>query len=156
MVVVAEEGRVNHRGTTSRNGRTSHCRRCRASQTTEVDVWLLQRRHLSQYRQRRLGVTGGSKLQEIDTMKQHEASKDEIIWWINSERPFSNLWCRWSVNIIHLSCVVSLHPCPAVAAIQKRGILWNLYWVGTIFGHIVNATSSKITELMHAVGYYPV
>ena len=36
-VVVAEEDRLNHGGTTSRNGQASHSRRCFPSQTTEVD-----------------------------------------------------------------------------------------------------------------------
>ena len=37
MVVVAEEDRVNHGGTTSRNGQASHCHRCCVSQTIEVE-----------------------------------------------------------------------------------------------------------------------
>ena len=36
MLVVAEEDRVIHGETTSRNGQAGHCRRWRASQTAEV------------------------------------------------------------------------------------------------------------------------
>ena len=39
----------NQGKTKSKNGQTSHCRRCCASQTTEVDGWPLQRTHLSEY-----------------------------------------------------------------------------------------------------------
>ena len=37
MVVVTEEDHLNHGGTTTRNGQASHCCRCGASQTIEVD-----------------------------------------------------------------------------------------------------------------------
>ena len=50
MVVVTEDGRVNHGGTTSRN-----CCHCCTPQTTEVDEHSLQQRLLSEYPQRRLG-----------------------------------------------------------------------------------------------------
>ena len=58
MVVIAEEGCVNHGGTTSWNGQASHCRRCCASPMTEADGRPLQRRRLSEYPQRRSYVTG--------------------------------------------------------------------------------------------------
>ena len=62
MVVVAEEDRANHVGTTSRNRQASHCRHCCASQTIEVDGQPVQRRRLSEYPQRRLGITGFSHI----------------------------------------------------------------------------------------------
>ena len=58
-IVVAEEDRVNHGGTTSRNGQASHCRRCCASQITEVDGRSLQRRCLSST-ERGFAITGVS------------------------------------------------------------------------------------------------
>ena len=42
MVVITEEDHVNHWGTTSRNGQASHCHRCCASQTTQVNERPLQ------------------------------------------------------------------------------------------------------------------
>ena len=61
MVVVAQEDRVNHGWTTSRNEQASHCCRCCVSQTTEVDGQPLQRRRLWET-ERCLGVTGVSLL----------------------------------------------------------------------------------------------
>ena len=55
MTVVAEEDRVNHGRTASSNEQASHCRRCCASQTTEIDGRPSQRRRLLST-QRRLGV----------------------------------------------------------------------------------------------------
>ena len=46
---VAEEGHVNHRMTTLRNGQASRCRHCCASQTIEVDCQSSLRMHLSEY-----------------------------------------------------------------------------------------------------------
>ena len=51
------EDRKNHERT-SRNGQESRCRLCCTLRMTEVDGRSSQRRHLSEYRQRRLGVTG--------------------------------------------------------------------------------------------------
>ena len=58
MVDAANKDRVNHGGPTSRKDQASHCSRCCALLTTEVDGQPC----ISEYTQRQLGVTGVSKL----------------------------------------------------------------------------------------------
>ena len=53
MVVVAEEDRVNHGGTISRNEQASHCRRCAVHCRRQKSMVC----RLLEYHQRRLGVT---------------------------------------------------------------------------------------------------
>ena len=61
-VVAAEEDRVSHGGTTTRNGQAGDCRSCCALQIIQVNGQPSQRRHLSECPQKRLGMTGVSQL----------------------------------------------------------------------------------------------
>ena len=56
--IVTEKDRVNHRRTVWRNRRPGRCRHCCTTRMIEVDGQLSQWRHLLEYPQRRLGVSG--------------------------------------------------------------------------------------------------
>ena len=93
-------------------GRASHCRRCGALQTTEVDGRPLQRRHLSEYHQRAsrvLVIKRGSKSLTFDGIKLVLVVKilrwlivfvsvlvqyfQEVTWWSWCHRTFLGRRC---------------------------------------------------------------
>ena len=83
MVVVTDEDRINHGRTTLMNGQASRRRHCCASWwTTEVVGQPSQRRNLSEYPQRRLGVTGFRWLVTRHQMTTDSAMRWDFAWYL--------------------------------------------------------------------------